>query len=338
MRRTARALTLAAAVGTVLNVLAPAASAEPSAEVSPGSVAPGGTVTVSVFCDPADGPPPQTLEATSEAFDGEVVELKKAAGTDEKESRSTYRGTADIRDVLDAEGAAGTLEDELFDEEPHEELYEDRDEGPDDRLNEELGEEIDEEIDGGVEGTEDAGGAEDAEKTEDTEETAGPVSPADGAFDALTPEALGALDAVGTAGGGSAWTVEGTCPAAPGGKGKPWSAAFTVVARHPDGSGTPSRAPSPSHSHKPPSPSRAPSPSHPHRPPSPSHEPSPSPCPPSERAHCGGPTVPGGVHAGVGGGFTGSVPALVAGGLLIAGAFGAAAHRLHRGRGTRTDH
>lgn len=43
-----------------------------------------------------------------------------------------------------------------------------------------------------------------------------------------------------------------------------------------------------------------------------------------------------GVHAGQGGAFTDSVPAMVAGGLLIAGAFGAAAHRLRQrftGRG-----
>ncbi|MFE7815540.1 hypothetical protein ACFU5P_27100 [Streptomyces sp. NPDC057433] len=320
MRRTARALTLAAAVGAVLNVLVPAASAEPSAEVSPGSVAPGGTVTVSVSCDPTDGPPPQTLEATSAAFDGEVVELRKATGADEEESGPAYRGTADIQDVLAAEGTAGTREDEPFDEEIDEELdevfHEDRDEGLDGDPNEELG--------GGTGGGAvggDAENAENTENTENTEEAEGPASPADGAFDALTPEAFGALGAVGTEGGGSAWTVEGTCPAAPGGKGEPWSVTFTVVARHPGGSGVPSRAPSPSHPRKP----------------SPSHKPSPSPCPPSEHAHCGGPTVPGGVHAGAGGGSTGSVPALVAGGLLVAGAFGAAAHRLHRARGTRTD-
>ncbi|MFK4156304.1 hypothetical protein ACI2LV_30580 [Streptomyces fungicidicus] len=45
--------------------------------------------------------------------------------------------------------------------------------------------------------------------------------------------------------------------------------------------------------------------------------------------------VPQGVHAGAGGAFTDSVPALAAGGLLIAGAFGAAAHRLYRDRTTR---
>ncbi|MFD7684989.1 hypothetical protein, partial [Streptomyces sp. NPDC059781] len=51
------------------------------------------------------------------------------------------------------------------------------------------------------------------------------------------------------------------------------------------------------------------------------------------------PTAPAhqGVHAGTGGAFTDSVPALAAGGLLIAGAFGAAAHRVHRDRTTRAD-
>ncbi|WP_407111500.1 hypothetical protein ACE1N8_30260 [Streptomyces sp. DSM 116494] len=44
-----------------------------------------------------------------------------------------------------------------------------------------------------------------------------------------------------------------------------------------------------------------------------------------------------GVHAGAGGAFTDSVPALAAGGLLIAGAFGAAAHRLYRDRAGRGD-
>ncbi|MEV8592874.1 hypothetical protein [Streptomyces sp. NPDC052012] len=52
--------------------------------------------------------------------------------------------------------------------------------------------------------------------------------------------------------------------------------------------------------------------------------------------HCGRTPVPGGVHAGGGGSFTDSVPALAAGGLLIAGAFGAAAHRLYRRRDSRT--
>ncbi|OSC50521.1 hypothetical protein B5181_40170, partial [Streptomyces sp. 4F] len=50
----------------------------------------------------------------------------------------------------------------------------------------------------------------------------------------------------------------------------------------------------------------------------------------AQRRNCGGTTVEHGVHAGAGGTFTDSVPALVAGGVLIAGACGAAAHRLLR--------
>jgi hypothetical protein len=49
---------------------------------------------------------------------------------------------------------------------------------------------------------------------------------------------------------------------------------------------------------------------------------------------CGDAPVQHGVRAGQGGTFTDSVPALAAGGLLIAGALGAAAHRLRRRGGT----
>ncbi|MFF9200972.1 hypothetical protein ACF1AE_03940 [Streptomyces sp. NPDC014986] len=56
-------------------------------------------------------------------------------------------------------------------------------------------------------------------------------------------------------------------------------------------------------------------------------------------SHCADASVYRGVHAGEGGVFTDSVPALAAGGLLIAGALGAAAHRLYRDRdrAARTD-
>ncbi|MFF8102770.1 hypothetical protein ACF07S_23995 [Streptomyces sp. NPDC016640] len=56
-------------------------------------------------------------------------------------------------------------------------------------------------------------------------------------------------------------------------------------------------------------------------------------------SHCADAPVHRGVHAGEGGVFTDSVPALAAGGLLIAGALGAAAHRLYRDRdrAARTD-
>ncbi|MGP2437246.1 hypothetical protein [Streptomyces sp. JW3] len=109
-------------------------------------------------------------------------------------------------------------------------------------------------------------------------------------------------------------TVDGSCPAAHG-KGHPWSAKFTVSKTGEAGGG------------KPPCPEPA-------RPGAPCA--TRPPCPESvpHGGSCGDGTVPNGVHAGTGGTFTDSVPALVAGGVLIAGAFAAAAHRLrpHRRR------
>jgi hypothetical protein len=88
-----------------------------------------------------------------------------------------------------------------------------------------------------------------------------------------------------------AWTVDGTCPAPPGGQGRPWSATFTVER---GGGGQP-------------------------------------PCQEPRGDSCGAAaTIQRGVRAGEGGTFTDSVPALVAGGVLIAGAFGGAVYRLRR--------
>ncbi|WP_171109457.1 MULTISPECIES: hypothetical protein [Streptomyces] len=97
-------------------------------------------------------------------------------------------------------------------------------------------------------------------------------------------------------GNDSAWTVDGACPGAAGAQGKPWSTSFTAAPE--TGGGT-------------------------------------SAC--VEPKDCyGGAVVEHGVQAGWGGAFSESVPALVAGGLLIAGALGAAGHRLWR-RDTRGD-
>ncbi|MFI6207872.1 hypothetical protein ACIBAI_15955 [Streptomyces sp. NPDC051041] len=185
----------------------PDVSGEPAAEVVPGTVSPGGDVTVSVVCDPVGGRAPATVEAASRAFEGGAVELRKAPGNDEEVSGPVYRGTARI-------APAGDFEDD----------------------------------------------------------------PA--------PSASAS---------GSAWTVDGTCPAAHGSEGTPWSATFTVLL---DGSGG---------------------------------HPCPEPGGPGDEP-CGD-AARGGVRAGAGGTFTDSVPALVAGGVLIAGALGAAAHRLYRRRG-----
>ncbi|MFF8938218.1 hypothetical protein ACF08O_26600 [Streptomyces paradoxus] len=216
MRRSLHALSVAALAGSALLGAAPAAFAEPAAEVSPATVQPGGTLTVSVSCDPTGGPAPDTIEATSQAFDEGTVALQRVTGNDDEVSGPAYRGTARIASADNFEG---------------------------------------------------------------------------------DPDALGE---------DSAWTVDGTCPAAPGGEGKEWSATFTVA--HGAGPHKPSHHPTHQPTHKP-----CPEPSH-HR--------------EGHHTECGAAPVQRGVRAGDGGAFTDSVPALVAGGVLIAGAFGAAVHRL----------
>ncbi|MFF7765635.1 hypothetical protein ACFZC7_03905 [Streptomyces massasporeus] len=232
MRRSLHALSVAVLAGSALVGFAPAVFAEPAAEVSPAAVQPGGTLTVSVSCDPTGGPPPDTIDATSEAFDEGTVPLQRVTGNDDEVSGPAYRGTARIASAENFEG---------------------------------------------------------------------------------DPDAPGE---------DSAWSVEGTCPAAPGGEGAIWSATFTVA--HGSGPHTPSHKPT----HEPPyDPTRPPA----HKPcPEPSHHWKPK-APEAHPTECGEAPVRRGVRAGDGGAFTDSVPALVAGGVLIAGAFGAAAHRLrHR--------
>ncbi|MEV5102192.1 hypothetical protein ACFQ7G_36180 [Streptomyces massasporeus] len=232
MRRSLHALSVAVLAGSALVGFAPAVSAEPAAEVSPATVQPGGTLTVSVSCDPTGGPPPDTIDATSEAFDEGTVPLQRVTGNDDEVSGPAYRGTARIASAENFEGD--------------------------------------------------------------------PDAPAED----------------------SAWSVEGTCPAAPGGEGAIWSATFTVA------HGSDPHKPSHKPTHEPPyDPTHAPT----HKPcPEPSHHWMPK-APEAHPTECGEAPVRRGVRAGDGGAFTDSVPALVAGGVLITGAFGAAAHRLrHR--------
>ncbi len=237
MRRTLHALSVAVLTGSALVGFAPAVLAEPAAEVAPATVEPGGTLTVSVSCDPTGGPPPDTMDATSQAFDEGTVPLRRVTGNDDEVSGPAYRGTARIASAENFEGDP------------------------------------------------DAGGED------------------------------------------SAWTVDGTCPAAPGGEGKEWSATFTVA--HGSGPHKPSHGPT----HKPPHKPDKPCPEPPHH--SDPHHSDPHHSDHSDPQHpephhtdCGAAVVQRGVRAGDGGAFTDSVPALVAGGVLIAGAFGAAVHRL----------
>ncbi|MFF7647464.1 hypothetical protein [Streptomyces canus] len=113
MRRTARlrALSLVLpALGITLGAAAPSASADPAAEVSPSSVQPGGTVTVSVSCDPGTGTPPATVDAASEAFESQTVRLQLVPGNDDQASGPAYSGTARVsadQELQDGAGGVG---------------------------------------------------------------------------------------------------------------------------------------------------------------------------------------------------------------------------------------
>ncbi|GGS03676.1 hypothetical protein GCM10010269_48260 [Streptomyces humidus] len=151
--------------------------------------------------------------------------------------------------------------------------------------------------------------------------------------DAAGTDAAGA-DAAGvdTVGADAAWTVDGTCPAEPGAQGKPWSAALKVAHDRTQPCVTPTADASCGTGRPCP---QAPGASQPHSDACPTTRPCARPEPQqhgtaSEEASCAPATVDHGVRAGEGGAFTDSVPALVAGGLLIAGALGAAVHRLRR--------
>ncbi|MFR9794295.1 hypothetical protein ACL02U_00050 [Streptomyces sp. MS06] len=288
-RRTLRALTVAtltvaALTGAALAAAAPAGVAAPAAEVSPGTVQPGGTVTVTVSCGPTDGPAPETVEATSAAFDDVTVELRRTPGGDGEgagpagPAGPVYRGSARIAPESDLRDVHGAGSDTAWSAGPDTAWPVSPDTawsaGPDTAwpVSPDTA---------WSPGPDTAWSA-----SPDTAWSAGP--------DTAWPADRGAAGpADGGAGRGAAWTVDGTCPAPPGGRGEPWSATFDVRR---DGAG------------------------------------SRTPCPEPHGSSCGAAVLEHGARAGVGGAFAGSVPALVAGGLLVAAAAGAAAHRLrHRG-------
>ncbi|WP_324787996.1 hypothetical protein [Streptomyces sp. H51] len=96
MRRTAHVLSVAALTGATLGAAASTALADPTARVSPDTVSPGGSVTVSVSCDPTGGIAPATLDATSQAFAERRVQLHRIPGTGTGKSGPVYRGVARI--------------------------------------------------------------------------------------------------------------------------------------------------------------------------------------------------------------------------------------------------
>lgn len=260
MRSTARVLSVAALASATLGFAASAALADPGAEVSPSTVSPGGSVTVSVSCEATDGEAPATIDATSDAFDEGTVQLQRVPGADGTAAGPAYRGTARISSAEDFAA----------------------DDGPD-----------------------------------------------------------------GAAAQDDAQTVDGTCPAAPGAQGKPWRATFHAnhgggasgggAVPGGDGSAVPggdgSLVPGDEDSLVPGGGGGAGVvPGGGDVPVVPGGDGADRPCKEPSAGPCADAPVQHGVEAGEGGTFTDSVPALVGGGILIAGALGAAVYRLcHRG-------
>ncbi|MFF3888570.1 hypothetical protein [Streptomyces sp. NPDC001914] len=366
MRRTARVLYATALAGAALGAAASGAAADPAAEVSPGSVEPGGTVTVTVSCDAIGGTLPDSIDASSQGFQGGKVQLHRVEGADP--AAASYTGTAHISSDESGQAADPATRGS------------DTARGPDEVVPGVLGSGASATSDaknpGGVPAgvragtgvpagtgvragtvSRDAGGTDtgwDAQTpasgaddpaahdslipdTDTGTDTPGAVAPdalSPDSFgpdavgpDAVAPDDLGAdgvgpdtvpepvsPDAVGpattapgtvapdeaspgTGGADGRWNVGGVCPAPPGGHGKQWTASY-AVARGATATHVPDSG--------------------------------------SDTGPAGRPpTVQRGVHAGEGGVFTDSVPALVAGGLLIAGALVAAGSRLRRPRRRR---
>ncbi|MFE9811049.1 hypothetical protein [Streptomyces sp. NPDC005548] len=330
MRRTARVLYATALAGAALSVAASAASADPAAEVSPGSVEPGGTITITVTCDGVGGAPPEAIDASSQGFQEGKVQLHRVEGDDAHAAgAAAYRGTARIPSGA-PEGAGGPAASEGAD-------------GPAASGSGDGYQEtgvLDRTVSSGAGTTDaengdvppaapDSGGSDTVapDAVEPPPVAIDPEQPGSGYPDPVTPDDVGP-DAVGpdtvpepavpetvpepvgpdTAPaapvapevGGAArgeWGVDGVCPAPQGGHGKQWTASYSVARGAPahdpsTGTGTGTGKGT------------------------------------GERP----PTVQQGVHAGRGGAFTDSVPALVAGGLLMAGAGCAAVHRLRNRR------
>lgn len=330
MRRAARVVSVVVLAGSAVGGGAAGALAEPAAEVSPSQAAPGATVTVSVTCDPLGGAAPDTIEATSMAFEDGLAELRLVSGKDDKTSSAVYRGTARIalpEDFEDGESVGGepvgdepVRDESVTGEEAGDVPAPGEDSASEPAAGEPVAEEpvaeepvveepvVDEPASGEPAAGEDpANGPAADEDATDADATLADTAGEGGAVEDTT--------AGHAAGRDSAWTVDGTCPAASGAEGKPWSATFTVPASGSggreggnDGSGGGSSGAV-------------------HRA---------TPCPDPKDPGCGTAVVQRGVRAGAGGAFGVSVPALVVGGLLIAGALGAAAHRLY-GKASGTD-
>ncbi|MFG2353101.1 hypothetical protein [Streptomyces sp. NPDC048521] len=236
MRRTARALSVVFAAGAALALAGPAALADPAAEASPGTVLPGGTVTVSVTCDAVTGPAPQTLDAASPGFEGGTAHLTRVTGDADQETGATglaYRGTARV--AADAKASDAPTGGQAADADIGGQAA-DADIG-----GQAAGDPADAEAEGDSVGAEAAGDPASAEgdsvgaKAADDPADADADADAEAGGDSVGAEAEGDpadAEVEGDPAGtdrDAAWTVDGTCPAATGRTGRPWSATYTVA-------------------------------------------------------------------------------------------------------------
>ncbi|MFD1661503.1 hypothetical protein ACFSL4_25680, partial [Streptomyces caeni] len=92
MRCRARVLSAAALAAAALGTVAPPASADPSADVSPRRAAPGDTVAVRASCDAAGGTPTESIHATFRGFERGTARLRRYGGG-AGASAAVYSGT-----------------------------------------------------------------------------------------------------------------------------------------------------------------------------------------------------------------------------------------------------
>ncbi|MER6689181.1 hypothetical protein [Streptomyces minutiscleroticus] len=288
------------------------------------TVPPGGTVTVSVTCAPAGGPAPDTVEARSQAFEKGTAELRRVPGADAGSGEPDHEDAGaedpvepeDGEEAVEPGGPGG--EEEIVEPPPSgaggdgaepggpgqdgesaDVPYLDTGSGADDEMP------VEPPLPGGEAGPGNRGGGGDGGNGAGA---AGPSYPGDDGKPAADRARTGTGRAAPAPGGGDAAgrpAYRGTARVASAGKGDAASGEQRVEGACP---GTPDK--------------------------------------PGERwsaaftvSHDGGPGTGDdagprqGAQAGGGGAFTDSVPAQIAGGLLIAWALGSAVHRLcRRGR------
>ncbi|MET9357125.1 hypothetical protein ABZY14_29705 [Streptomyces sp. NPDC006617] len=310
MRRTARALSVAVLASAALGLSAGVGAADPGVPPPPADA--GEPVVPPPADDSAAVPPPSAGQAAAQvspadAGPGDTVTVSVSCGPTggsapaslDATSAAFEEGTVALRKVADDAGTAS---------------------GPAYRGTARIAAAEDFAAELPAAGTTDPGGAADPEGATDPGAATDSEPSAGTEGWAATGDAAEAADD---------WTVDGACPDASGGEdGDPWSATMSVPEESGAGAGAGAAQPACRESAAP----RAGTSAH-GTPCAPTKPPCPEPTASRGAAatpgtSCGGATAEHGVRAGAGGTFGDSAPALVVGGVLIAGACGAAAHRL----------